>query len=186
MRPLQRSGAHCIERRLCIARRSGVSGEELADATALVLAVIFGWAAVAKLITHPSTRESFTELGLVAPRALSFVVPAAELVTAILLVVAAPVGAAAAIFLLVCFTVILARALRSGMRVSCSCFGAAAGSDVSVVDVARNLGLAMLCQLALFARSPIRVELIPLAVVSGIVVIGWCSLRLARRALAAA
>jgi hypothetical protein len=163
-----------------------VSGEDLADATALALAVIFGWAAVAKLITHRSTRESFSELGLVAPRALSFVVPAAELVTAILLVVAAPVGAATAIFLLVSFTVILARALRSGLSVSCSCFGATAGSDVSVIDVVRNAGLAVLCQLALFARTPIQVGLVGVAVVSGVVLIGWWSLRVARRGLAAA
>lgn len=180
MRPRRRSGAHCID------SRPAVSGEDLADAAALALAVIFGWAALAKLINHRSTRESFDELGLVAPRALSFVVPAAEMLTGILLVVAAPVGAVAAIFLLVCFTVILARALRSGLRVSCSCFGATARNDVSGVDLVRNVGLAMLCQLALFARSPIQVEPIAVAAVTAVVAIGWWSLRVARSGLAGA
>ena len=154
----------------------------LADAAALILAGIFAWAGVAKFIGRTATTASFEALGLVAPGVLVVVVPLVELSAAVLLVLVAPVGAALALFLLVCFTVVLLRAMRSGLRVDCACFGAVPGREITPVDVVRNIGLAIMCQFAMFGGSPIGIEPVPLAVAAVVVVIGWASLRAARGA----
>lgn len=152
----------------------------LADAAAIGLAVVFAWAAVLKLVSRSATIESFTELGLIAPSTLAVVVPVVELSAAAMLIVVAPVGAAVALFLLVAFCVVLARALRSGLRVSCACFGAPPDHPITPLDIVRNVGLGLLCQLAIFGRSPVEPHAVSLLVVAAAMGIGWATLRSAR------
>lgn len=152
----------------------------LADASAIGLAAVFSWAAVVKLLGRSATEQSFIELGLVAPRVLSIVVPMIELSAAGLLLAVAPVGAALALFLLVAFCVVLASAIRSGLVVGCACFGATPDHPVGPLDIVRNVGLALMCQLAIFGRSPVRPELVSLAVTAGVMIVGWATLRRAR------
>ena len=85
---------------------------------------------------------------------VAWVVPAAELVTAALLVAVPSVGGPAALFLLVAFTVVLSNVIRRGAHVTCACFGAASSHPVSVVDIARNLGLMVLAVAAIGAATP--------------------------------
>ena len=152
----------------------------LADAAAIGLAVVFAWAAALKVISRAATVSSFVGLGLVAPRALALAVPALELIAAALLIAVPPVGAALALFLLVVFCVVLARALRSGLRVSCACFGATPDQPISPLDIVRNVGLALLCQLAIFGRSPVQPQWASIAVIAGVMGVAWMSLRSAR------
>lgn len=157
--------------------------EALSSAAAIAVAIALAWAAVAKLVTRGETVRSFSELGLVAPHVLVPVVAGAELVTAGLLVGVPVVGAVIAIFLLIAFTVVLVRAIRDGLVVSCACFGGTAEQEVSPVDVARNAGLLLLCQVALFAPTPARPTLASAALIAGVVLVGALSLRSARRRL---
>lgn len=152
----------------------------LADAAAIGLAVVFAWAAILKLVGRSATVDSFAALGLIAPATLATVVPLVELGAAVLLIVVAPVGAAVALFLLVAFCVVLARALRSGLRVSCACFGATPDRPITPLDIVRNVGLGLLCQLAMFGRSPVEPDVVSLVVVAAVMGIGWVTLRSAR------
>ena len=116
-------------------------------AAAILLAVVFAWSAIAKATDLSETSLGFAALGLRAPERLAVVVPALEMLTAGLLVVAPPVGGTLALFLLVAFTVVLIDLLRRGLRVSCACFGAVSSHEVRWLDVCRNavlIGLALL------------------------------------------
>jgi len=160
-----------------------VTPQGLSSAAAIALAVVLAWAAVAKLTSREDTATSFRELGLVAPEALVLVVAGLELATAVLLVAVPVVGAVVAIFLLIAFSVVLLRALRDGLVVSCACFGGTAEHEVSPLDLARNFGLLLLCQVALFAPTPAEPTLAASGLVAAVVVLGGVSLRAARRRL---
>ena len=118
---------------------------------ALVLAAVFVWAAAAKLARPKGTAAGFSALGLPAAHALAWAVPAAELVTAVLLVAVPRVGGLIALTVLAVFTAVLARALRRGAAVGCPCFGAISTKPVSWRGVMRNLALAVLAAAALWA-----------------------------------
>lgn len=157
----------------------------VASAAAIAVALVFAWSAVAKLATRARTVESFTELGLVAPSALVPLVVVAELAAAALLVLVPVVGAMVGVFLLVAFSVVLLRALRTGLVVSCACFGATSDRAVSPLDLARNLGLLIACQFAFFAPSPVEPDLWGIVAVAAVGLIATATLRSARRRLPA-
>jgi len=122
---------------------------DLARVAAMVLAGVFAWAGVAKLWNRQATSRSFAGLGLPAPASLALVVPATELGVASALVAVPPLGAWAALALLVVFTVVIIRALATGVTVPCACFGSARSARaVSSVDVVRNACLAAAAVLA--------------------------------------
>jgi uncharacterized membrane protein YphA (DoxX/SURF4 family) len=119
---------------------------DLAGASALVLAAVFVWAAAAKATDRSATTASFRGLGLPVPSTLSVLVPIIETAVAVGLVAAPASAAWAAVILLVAFSVVVARAVASGVDVSCACFGSGPGAEsgraVSVVELVRNAGLA--------------------------------------------
>ena len=127
---------------------------ELAAAAALVLAIVFGWAGVAKLRHHQATVTSFRGLGLPAAAALAVVVPLVELAVAVGLVLAPALTAWAALALLLAFTFVIGRAVVAGSTVACACFGgtSATGGDddrpVSTIELVRNAGLGALAIVA--------------------------------------
>ncbi|MEZ5411523.1 MAG: hypothetical protein R2761_26055 [Acidimicrobiales bacterium] len=119
-----------------------------ARAAALVLAAVLVVAAGAKLARRGATGDELASLGLVAPGVLAWAVPAAELVVAGLLVVTPAWGGMAAFALLVAFTTVLVRVLRSGRPVSCNCFGALSSRPISPTTLLRNLALLALAVIA--------------------------------------
>jgi len=108
---------------------------------ALVLAGVLVVAAGAKLARRRQTGTELESLGLVAPQVLAWLVPAAEVGVALLLVAAPAWGGMAAFALLVAFTTVLVRVLRSGRAVSCNCFGALSSRPISPATLARNVVL---------------------------------------------
>lgn len=119
-----------------------------ASISAVVLAVVFGWAAVAKLARLDATRRAFADLGLPAAPALGLAVPVVELAVAVLLVVRPAVGAAFALALLAAFTLVVIRAVSSGSASGCACFGTRRVEPVGPSDVVRNGLLAALAAVA--------------------------------------
>lgn len=122
-----------------------VSIEEFGSILAVVLAVTFGWAAIAKLRDPVGTTNSMKQFGLPAPQATARALPLAELVVAGALLAAPSVGALAAATMLAFFTTFLADRYRRGLRPSCHCFGAARSTPLSRVDLARNVVLLAAC-----------------------------------------
>ena len=121
---------------------------DLAAASALVLAVIFAWAAVAKVRQRTATVTSFRGLGLPAPALLATIVPAAELALAVGLVVAPAPSAFVALALVLAFSVVIGRAVAGGVAVGCACFGGSDDRPVSVLELVRNGALGALAVVA--------------------------------------
>ncbi|MEJ7844148.1 MAG: MauE/DoxX family redox-associated membrane protein [Acidimicrobiales bacterium] len=122
---------------------------------ALVLALAFVRAGVAKVLAPGPTRTSFVALGVPAPDAAARVVPAVEVALGVALVAVPPVGAAVALALLAFFTTFLAGRLRAGVRAPCGCFGAASSAELSGLDLVRNALLGALALAALAADRPV-------------------------------
>jgi hypothetical protein len=144
------------------------------------LAVLLVWAATAKARRPDLTRESFARLGVRWPDAFATGVPVAEGLVAVLVVVWPPIGGAAAFGLLVAFTIVLARVIRSGAHVGCACFGSPRSAPVSWVDLARNGGLLALSLFAMMPSSAGWPGVGPLAVVAAFLVAGGFMLEAAR------
>lgn len=107
-------------------------------ALAWLLAGLLIWTGAVKLHRRSDTASSFADLGLPFARALAWIIPIAELATALLLVVATRAGGVAALLLLVAFTAFLARRLRGGATVSCGCFGSAHAAPLTSAALVRN------------------------------------------------
>lgn len=105
---------------------------------AVLLAGVFVVAAAAKVRTPAVTATTFGRLGVPTPGALARAVPVIELAVATVLLAAPPIGAAAALALLLVFTAVLARAVMRHVDVSCGCFGAASSAPITAVTLARN------------------------------------------------
>lgn len=136
----------------------GVNGSVLdlgAVAAALALAAVLAVAGRAKVGDLEGTARDFAELGLPWPRPLARVVPAAELATALALVVLPGWGGVAAFGLLAAFSANLYVVIRSGRVVSCACFGANDRAPVSVRHLVRNGVLAGLALAATTFDGPI-------------------------------
>lgn len=124
----------------------------VAYVVAVVLAVVFVVAAVAKLRDLAVVERDFTAMGLRRPYLLARLVPGAELAIAALLVLDPPVGAAIAFVALAAMTIVLVRLLRAGVTTYCACFGAAStNAALSWREVARNAVLIAMAVLALYA-----------------------------------
>jgi uncharacterized membrane protein YphA (DoxX/SURF4 family) len=147
---------------------------------ALVLAAAFVAAAAGKLARPVATAAAFRSFGVPWPAAAARLVPAAELVVAVLLVAAPGVGGVAALVLLVAFSAVLVRALRAGIRTPCRCFGGVREDPPSAVDVLRNGMLAALALVAIAAGTPRAPSVAAVVLVAGSVVGGFAALRLAR------
>jgi uncharacterized membrane protein YphA (DoxX/SURF4 family) len=124
----------------------------LAYVAALLLAGVFAFAGAAKLRDRRGTTQSFRALGL--PPGLAKAVPAVELLLAVGLVVLPGWSAAVALAVLAAFTTVLARAVRDGVAAPCNCFGSTGSSPVSVVEIVRNLLLAVVAGVALTTTGP--------------------------------
>lgn len=148
---------------------------------AVVLALAFVRAGVAKVLAPGPTRASFAALGVPGPDAAARLVPAVELGLAVALVVVPALGAAVALGLLAFFTTFLAGRLRAGVRAPCGCFGAAAAAPLSVLDLVRNALLGALAVAALAADGPTIPRPGHLVLVVAATLLGASGLALARR-----
>lgn len=120
----------------------------LVRVAATALALVFAWAAIAKLRSRQETAGGFADLGLPVPAVAAVGVPIFELVIAGLLLLSPPWGGALAFATLVGFTVYLAGLVRSGRPVSCRCFGEASNEPVSGKMLWRNGFLLVLAAVA--------------------------------------
>ena len=110
----------------------------LVHVAAWSLALVLAVAAVAKLARRDATGAEMAQLGLAVPQLLARLVPLAELVSAVLLVVLPPWGGMLSFALLAGFTAVLVQVLRSGQAVSCNCFGGLSSRPVSRWSLVRN------------------------------------------------
>ncbi len=131
-----------------------------------LLAIVFGWSAVAKLSDRATVTRDFRAIGVPVPAAAVVIVAAIELVVASALILRPAVGAIAALGLLAVFSVVLASIIRSGREITCGCFGANSREPISVVELARNAALGVLGVLTLFADRSFAVDLPAVMVVS--------------------
>ncbi len=156
-------------------------------ACAFVLAVVFAQAAVLKALRPADTTAGFAALGVPGAPVMARVVPLVELGVALLLLWVPRVGGVAALVVLGVFSVVLARAIRSGVRAGCNCFGQTRGQPVSGIDLLRNALLAGWAAAAVLARRPVPLPLTAastvlsaVTAVAGIAVLGWLRARQAR------
>jgi hypothetical protein len=151
---------------------------DFAEASALVLAVVFAWAAAAKVRARPATVASFDGLRLPAPRLLATAVPVVEVALAAGLVVVPGPAAFLALALVLAFSVVIGRAVAAGSTVGCACFGGHADDrPVSVLELVRNAGLGALAVLATGAGGgPHWPSLPALVIVTVLVALGRVAL----------
>lgn len=123
----------------------------LADLAAVVAGAAFVVAGASKLAARDSWRRQATDLG--APPLVVVPLPFVELVIGASLIVglAKPFAAIAAIVLLVAFTALLALRISQGRRPSCACFGAWSASPIGPKHLARNGALLAIAVLAIWA-----------------------------------
>ena len=112
----------------------------------IVLAMVLGTAAVAKLRAIDAFRDALTELELPRPAVLAWLVPAVEIAVAIalLLPMLARTASFAAAALFLSFAVVMARAGWRGQRTDCQCFGRLARSISGWGAAVRSLGFTAL------------------------------------------
>jgi uncharacterized membrane protein YphA (DoxX/SURF4 family) len=120
----------------------------------LALAVVLLVAAAAKLRDPAGTASSFRALGLPAPGTLARAVPAVEATVALALVGWPPVGAFAALVVLVFFTTFLVSRLLAGEQAPCSCFGSARQEPIAAANLVGNGFLLLLALAAMAAPAP--------------------------------
>lgn len=165
----------------------------IARVAGLILAFVFTWAAVAKLVRFRSWRDALGRYGL--PPALESVavvgVPLAEAVTVVmLLITSARAGAALALASAAAGSLAVLRARRTqGDRLPCGCFGGDELRDYRLI-VARNGVLAALTATVLLSdvragllgeiRAPSGTEVIAFVMVLvGLVLLSWTASRAA-------
>ena len=130
----------------------------LVQGAAGALAIVFGWASVAKLLRPRRWRAALDGYRLPSPvaRSASLGVPGAEAAVAGLVVAGATrSGAALALALLAAFSLAVVRARHlAGDRLPCGCFGRAAVRDYRTMLI-RNALLALLAAVVLLAGRDI-------------------------------
>jgi di/tricarboxylate transporter len=151
-----------------------------------VLAVIFGWGALAKLVRFRQWRTALAVYRLPSGIAMaaSVVVPFSEMAVVGLLVTGhALAGAALTLGLLATFSLTLLSARKEhGDRLPCGCFGRATRHDYRLL-VARNAGIAFLAGILLIdgrdhlmtqSLQPASTTLLPTAlVIIGLLLTLW-------------
>jgi uncharacterized membrane protein YphA (DoxX/SURF4 family) len=123
----------------------------LAAAASVVVGVVFVVAGASKLASGPGWRASAHDLG--APDWVTPFVPWIELAIGALLIVqlAQPWPAIAALVMLVAFSMLIALRLRAGERPRCACFGQWSESEIGARHLVRNAVLAGLAVIAAIA-----------------------------------
>ncbi len=156
-------------------------------ACAFVLAVVFAQAAALKALRPADTEAGFVALGVPGAPIVARLVPAGEIIVAIALLSVPRIGGVAALVMLGAFSLVLTRAIRTGLRAGCNCFGQTRGQPVSGVDLVRNALLAALAAAALLAARPVTLSLTAastwaalLIVAVGLVLLHWLRARQAR------
>jgi peroxiredoxin/uncharacterized membrane protein YphA (DoxX/SURF4 family) len=111
----------------------------------ILLAIVFASASAAKAFDARGSQKALSDFGLPQPfvRPAAFLLPVAELATAILLFSAraAFCGAASALALLLAFLVVIIANLLKGRRPECHCFGQFHPRPISWALVTRNVTL---------------------------------------------
>ncbi len=151
-------------------------------ACAFVLAVVLARAAVLKALRPTDTAAGFAALGVPAAPVVARLVPVAEIGVAVALLAVPRVGGVAGLFMLGTFSVFLARAVKTGVRAGCNCFGQTRGQPVSGVDLVRNVALSGLAVAALLADGPAPLPLTAASTLAALVTVavGIVLLRLLR------
>jgi hypothetical protein len=155
-------------------------------ASRLVLALVLGVAAAAKLADREGTRQAAGGLGV--PQAfagpLAVVLPLVELALAAALVPAASArpAAAATAALLAGFVLVVGVALARGRRPGCNCFGRLHSAPIGPWTLARNVALATLAGLVAWRAAPLgRIEATATVGAVALVAQAWLWLELLRR-----
>ena len=154
-----------------------------ASIAAVVLAVVFGWAAVAKAARPAVTRGAFAGLGLPAPALLALGVPLVEVMVAGALLARPAIGGAFALALLAAFTLVVIRSVSAGSSSGCGCFGSRRVEPVGPSDVVRNGLLAGLAAIATGTRHLVRPSWEAAAVMALVVALAATLQAAARRRL---
>ena len=144
----------------------------IATACAWWLALLFAWAAVAKLASHELTASAFASLDLRQPALLARLVPVIEIAVTLLLVAIPVIGGLAAFVILVAFTTIVIRATRRGSTAPCACFGGVAERPIAWPDVIRNLALMGLALVSTLGEAWQRPGVLSMLVVGGAIAVG--------------
>lgn len=118
-----------------------------------VIAVVLGWAGLAKLAAPATTRRSFELLGLPAARLAAWGVPGVELAVAVTLILNPRWGGLAAVVLLVVFTAFVVNVWRAGRGEGCACFGSTSNRPIGVTSLVRNAALIVGAAVASFASQ---------------------------------
>lgn len=165
--------------------------EGWAQLAAALLAGVFTWAAVTKMVDHRRWRRALHERQLPSSieRAARWMAPAAEaLVPALALLGLRRASAAWALVLLALFSIEIARVrITIGPAVPCGCFGGRRSIPAST-QLARNAGLALLGGVALVSGVdvplvrwpgvPVGSDLVPAVLAAGgLLVAGWTAWR---------
>jgi uncharacterized membrane protein YphA (DoxX/SURF4 family)/peroxiredoxin len=120
----------------------------------VVLAVVFGSAAAAKLADRPGTRDTLADFGVPArlARVTALLLPVAELAVAaaVLFAPSAEAGATGALVLLIVFSAAIAWNLAAGRTPDCHCFGQLHSSPIGALSLARNAVLGTLSAVILW------------------------------------
>lgn len=128
----------------------------------LLVAAVFGWAGLAKLLNLAGTRRAVAEFG--APdqwvRVAGVVLPVVELgvAVAVLLPWTAVAAGLVALGLLVVFSVRVAWLLRAGKRPVCACFGAGSGAIGGRTLVRNGVLVALVLVATIGANDALPVE----------------------------
>jgi putative oxidoreductase len=133
----------------------------LIRAAQIVLGILFGWAALAKLAdlaTFALQVHNFRLLPIAAENLVAMLLPWVELVAALALVLGMRprAGAWVAGVLLAVFTVGVALAMARGLDFECGCFGKASSTRVGWGKLAQNLGMLLLAWIGTW--TPLRAE----------------------------
>ena len=121
----------------------------VSSACALLLIAMFVVAAISKLTSPAQIRRSAVSLGV--PAWLAPLLAPLEIAVAFTIAIRPQIGAFFASLLLLSFTFLLARVVRSGATVTCGCFGAASNAPITSTTVVRNVGLLTLIWPTVFA-----------------------------------
>jgi uncharacterized membrane protein YphA (DoxX/SURF4 family) len=130
-----------------------VSVSTIAFIAGLIVAGLFVWSGVAKLVDVPATNTAIAELTRRrVPRYGAATLVVAELMTALCLVIPATrrIGCVLSIGLLAIFSTVIAARLREGVAPVCQCFGSRNAQPISSINLIRNAAIGVLTIVALF------------------------------------